>query len=104
MVFDVGGKNDKSFNESAWHGLERARDQLGVEVDYIEPTEGADRETALRTLAARGEDLVIGVGFMFGPDLERLARQFPNVRFAGIDYSPTEGIGAVPNLMGLRFR
>jgi basic membrane protein A and related proteins len=104
LVFDVGGKNDKSFNEAAWRGLQRARDELGVDIQYIEPTEGADRESALRTLAARKVDLVIGVGFIFGPDLERLARQFPGERFAGVDYSPSEGVGTLPNLVGLRFR
>lgn len=104
LVFDIGGKNDRSFNESAWRGLEKARSDLGVQVEYIEPTEGADRETALRSLAARGDDLVIGVGFIFGPDLERLAKQFPNVKFAGIDYSPSPGVGTLPNLAGLRFR
>ncbi|HEX7842762.1 MAG TPA: BMP family ABC transporter substrate-binding protein [Kofleriaceae bacterium] len=104
LVFDIGGKNDKSFNEAAWRGLLRARDELGVEIQYIEPTEGADRESALRTLAARKVDLVIGVGFIFGPDLERLARQFPDVKFAGVDYSPSEGTGVLPNLAGLRFR
>lgn len=104
LVFDIGGKNDRSFNESAWRGLERAKTELGVDVEYIEPTEGADRETALRSLAARGVDLVIGVGFIFGPDLERLAQQFPNVKFAGIDYTPSPGVGALPNLAGLRFR
>src|SRR5262249_11370091 len=71
---------------------------------FIEPTEGSDRESALRTLAARKFDLIIGVGFIFGPDLERLARQFPDVKFAGIDYSPSEGVGTLPNLAGLRFR
>ena len=104
LVFDIGGKNDKSFNEAAWRGLERARAELGVQVEYIEPSEGADRESALRSLAARGTDLVIGVGFIFGPDLERLAKQFPSVKFAGIDYSPSEGVGELPNLAGLRFR
>jgi basic membrane protein A len=104
LVFDVGGKNDRSFNESAWRGLERAKAELGVDVQYIEPTEGADRETALRSLAARGCNLVIGVGFIFGPDLERLAQQFPNVSFAGIDYTPSPGIDPLPNLAGLRFR
>jgi basic membrane protein A len=104
LVFDIGGKNDKSFNEAAYRGLERARTELGVDVQYIEPTEGADRESALRTLAARGVDLVIGVGFIFGPDLERLATQFPNVKFAGIDYSPSAGFAPLPNLAGLRFR
>ncbi len=104
LVFDVGGKNDKSFNEAAWRGLERARSELGVDVQYIEPTEGADRESALRSLAARGVDLVIGVGFIFGPDLERLAAQFPDVKFAGIDYSPSPDAKALPNLAGLAFR
>lgn len=104
LVFDVGGKNDGSFNEAAWRGLQRAQAELGVEIQFIEPTEGADRESALRTLAARHVDLVIGVGFIFGPDLERLAQQFPDVKFAGIDYSPSPGVGALPNLAGLRFR
>jgi len=104
LVFDIGGKNDKSFNEAAWRGLQRVRDELGVEIQFIEPTEGADRESALRTLAARKCDLVIGVGFIFGPDLERLAGQFPGVRFAGVDYSPSDGVGTLQNLAGLRFR
>jgi len=104
LVFDVGGKNDKSFNEAAWRGLQRAEAELGVDVQFIEPTEGADRESALRTLAARGVNLVIGVGFIFGPDLERLAKQFPDVKFAGIDYSPSPGVGTLPNLAGLQFR
>ena len=104
LVFDVGGKNDKSFNEAAYRGLERARSELGVQVTFIEPSEGADRESAMRSLAASGVDLVIGVGFIFGPDIERLALQFPNVKFAGIDYSPSPGFKIPPNLVGLRFR
>ena len=104
LVFDIGGKNDQSFNSAAWRGLARAQAELGVQVEYIEPSEGADRESALRTLAARHVDLVIGVGFIFGPDLERLAAQFPDVNFAGVDYSPSPGVGTIPNLAGLRFR
>ena len=104
LVFDVGGKNDKSFNESAWRGVVRAQAELGVSVRTIEPSDGADRESALRQLAADGVDLVIGVGFIFGPDLERLAGQFPGVRFAGVDYSPSDGFVIPPNLVGLRFR
>ena len=104
LVFDIGGKNDKSFNTAAYRGLLRAHDELGVDVEYIEPTEGNDRESALRSLAARHVDLVIGVGFIFGPDLERLARQFPDVKFAGIDYSPGPDSPKLPNLAGLRFR
>src|SRR4029077_15279753 len=97
-------KNDQSFNTAAWRGLERAKAELGVQVEYIEPSEGADRESALRALAAKNVDLVIGVGFIFGPDLERLAAQFPNVKFAGVDYSPSADVKPLPNLAGLRFR
>ena len=104
LVFDVGGKNDKSFNESAWRGLMRARDELGVAVTFIEPSEGADRESALRALAADGNALVIGVGFIFSADLERLAPQFPGVKFAGVDYAPTPGVTLPQNLVGLEFR
>ncbi len=104
LVFDIGGKNDKSFNTAAYRGLLRVRDELGVAIEFIEPTEGNDRETALRSLAAKHVDLVIGVGFIFGPDLERLATQFPDVKFAGIDYSPGPSSPKLPNLAGLRFR
>jgi basic membrane protein A and related proteins len=104
IVFDIGGKNDKSFNEAAYRGLEKAKTELGVQVEYIEPTEGADRESAMRSLAAKHVDLVIGVGFIFGPDLERLSRQFPGVKFAGVDYSPSNGFDKQPNLAALKFR
>ncbi len=103
LVFDIGGKNDESFNTAAWRGLLRARDELGVQIEIIEPSEGADRETALRRLAAKHKDLVIGVGFIFSADLEHLALQFPDVKFAGIDYAPT-GAAIPKNLVGLRFR
>ncbi len=104
LVFDLGGKNDQSFNTAAWRGLQRAQAELGVQTEFVEPTEGADRESAMRALAAKHVDLVIGVGFLFGPDLERLAVQFPDVKFAGIDYSPSPGVGTLPNLAGLRVR
>jgi basic membrane protein A and related proteins len=104
LVFDVGGKNDKSFNESAWRGLQRARDELGAGVEFVEPSGGADRETALRALAAKHFDLVIAVGFIFSSDLERVAKDFPTVNFAGVDYSPTSDQGPPGNLLGLRFR
>jgi basic membrane protein A len=104
LVFDIGGRGDKSFNDSAWAGLERARDELGVDIEAIEPGDGSDREGALRELAANGCDLVIGVGFVFSRDLDRLAAEFPDVAFAGIDYAPDESSPMPPNLLALRFR
>jgi basic membrane protein A and related proteins len=104
LVFDVGGRDDRSFNDAAWRGLERARRELGVEVFTLEPSDGADREAGLRQMAARQVDLVIGVGFIFSADLEHLAGEFPRVRFAGVDYAPTGPTMPPPNLAGLRFR
>src|SRR5687767_11400754 len=68
LVFDVGGRGDKSFNEAGYDGLQRAKKELGGEVEVIEPGDGADRESAIRIFAARGFDLVIGVGFIFSQD------------------------------------
>ena len=103
LVFDVGGRGDKSFNDGAWRGLVRARDEVGVAIQAIEPGDGSDREGAVRQLAAGGADLVIGVGFIFSRDLDRLAAEFPRTAFAGIDYVPDER-GIPPNLVALRFR
>ena len=104
LVFDVGGKDDRSFNESAWRGVLRAEAELGVFVQTIEPGDGSDRETALRQFAAADFDLVIGVGFIFSSDLERLAAAYPRTQFAGIDYAPSAGVVAPQNLVGLTFR
>ena len=109
VVFDLGGRGDKSFNDGAYLGAERAEKELGVRVRFIEPGEGSDRESGLRLLAAEGMDLVIGVGFIFTDDLTQLAKEYPNTRFAGVDYSvATDKDGKVipppPNLAALKFR
>jgi len=105
LVFDLGGRGDRSLNDSAWQGVERARDELGVHVQYIEPPDGSDREAAVRQLAAKGLDLVIAVGFIFSEDILRLAREFPDTKFACVDFSMPQGETEVPkNVAGLRFR
>lgn len=104
LVFDVGGLGDKSFNDAANAGLLRARDELGVAIRTIEPGDGSDRASALRQLASEGDDLVIGVGFIFTDDLKQLAAEFPDTKFAGIDYSASPGDATPPNVAGLRFR
>lgn len=109
IVFDVGGRGDKSFNDSAYIGLQRALKELPVEGRYLEPGEGADREAALRLLAAQGYDLVIGVGFIFSDDLRGVAADYPNLNFAGIDYAlavDKDGNPIPPpaNLSALKFR
>jgi basic membrane protein A len=105
LVFDVGGLGDKSFNDAAYRGLLKAKDELGVGVRYVEPGDGSDRESALRQLASSGANLVIGVGFIFTDDIRKLAEEFPKVKFACIDYSVVPGQPGPPaNLAGLRFR
>src|SRR5262245_13594410 len=107
LVFDVGGRGDKSFNDAAWKGVERAQRELGVETELIEPGDGADRESGIRLLAAEGFDLVIGVGFIFSDDMYRIAREYPSVRFADIDYAKFDEHGFVtppPNMAALKFR
>lgn len=103
LVFDVGGRGDKSFNDAAYAGVLRAQKELGVTVELLEPTSSEDREAAMRLFAARGFDLVIGVGFIFSSDVDRVARDFPRVHFACVDYAPPPG-GAPPNVAGLAFR
>ena len=109
VVFDVGGRGDKSFNDGAYAGAERAMRELGAHVRFVEPGEGSDREAGLRLLAAEGMDLVIGVGFIFTDDLSVLAREYPDVAFAGVDYAvATDSTGTViqppANLAALKFR
>ena len=70
LVFDVGGRGDKSFNDAAYEGLRRAEKELDVETRFLEPSGAEDREAALRLFAAEGMDLVIGVGFIFSSDVD----------------------------------
>lgn len=109
IVFDVGGRGDKSFNDGAYLGGLRAMKALGARVRYIEPGEGSDREAGLRLLAAEGLELVVAVGFIFTDDINVLAKEYPNVRFADVDYAvATDSAGnplpMAPNLVALKFR
>jgi len=88
LVFDVGGRGDKSFNDAAYNGLERAQKELGIEFEIFDPGDGSDRESALRKLASKPElKLIFGVGFIFTDDIDKVAKDFPDKKFACIDYS-----------------
>src|SRR5947207_61299 len=108
IVLDVGGRGDKSFNDGAYNGATRAEKELGVSVRFVEPNEGSDREAGIRTFAAEGMDLVIGVGFIFTDDITQLAKEYSTVNFADVDYAVgTDKDGRVipppPNLAALKF-
>ncbi|MGI8618878.1 MAG: BMP family lipoprotein [Gemmatimonadaceae bacterium] len=109
IVLDVGGRGDKSFNDGAYAGADSATRQLRADVRFIEPGEGADREAGLRLLAAEGMDLIMGIGFIFTDDLTVLSREYPNSKFAGVDFAlGTDDAGNVvpppPNVAALKFR
>lgn len=104
LVFDVGGLGDKSFNDSAYLGLLRARDELGITFSCVEPDEATDREAALRLFATGEPSLIFGVGFLFSDDIREVAREFPEKKFACVDYTWAEGDSVPPNLVGIKFR
>jgi basic membrane protein A len=100
LVFDVGGKGDKSFNDSAYEGLTRARADFPIQVADFEPGQDADREVGLRKLAARGFDMVIGVGFLFTEAIRSVAADYPDVHFVLVDGH----VDGLPNVTSLVFR
>jgi basic membrane protein A and related proteins len=105
LVFDVGGRGDKSFNDAAYNGLEQAKRKLGIDYDYIEPQgEGADREAALRQMASDPDvKMIIGVGLLFTDDITAIAKEFPDKKFVCIDYNPRPDMAIPGNLSGLVF-
>jgi basic membrane protein A len=85
VIYDVGGKFDRSFNEAAFNGAERFKRETNVDYREFEIQNDAQREQALRQFAQRGHSPIVAVGFNFRTALERVSADFPNVRFAIID-------------------
>jgi basic membrane protein A len=119
IVFDIGGKDDRSFNAAAWAGVKCAetgflpdgktscgRPALGIVLRDVEPGTPGAIEPAMRAFAERGYDLIIGVGFAQGPIMQLVARDYPNVRFAIIDGVIFEDDGKTPkkNVASLVFK
>ena len=104
LVFDIGGRGDKSFNDAAFAGLTRAQQELGIRFTTLETSEGSDREAQLRQLASGDSKLIFGVGFLFTDDVRNLAKEFPDKKFACIDYTVTPNDTLPPNLVALKFR
>ena len=87
VVFDLGGKFDKSFNEGVWNGVKRFMDETGIEVMEFEVTNEAQREQAITRMAQRGATVVLGVGFSQADAIDKVAQEFPDTEFAIIDVS-----------------
>lgn len=100
MVTDVGGVNDGSFNQSSWEGLQRAADELGIQVQYLESKTDADYKANLETFIDEEYDLIISVGFQLADATKAAAEANPDQKFAIIDDSSIE----LPNVTCLMFK
>jgi basic membrane protein A and related proteins len=106
IVFDIGGKNDRSFNAAAWEGVQRAERELDICLYDVEPGNPTSIEPAMRAFAERKFDLIVGVGFAQGPIMQKVANDFPDVKFAIVDGVIFEKDGKTPkqNVASLVFR
>ena len=106
IVFDIGGKNDRSFNAAAWEGVKRAEKDLPICLYDVEPGNPTSIEPAMRAFAQKNFDLIIGVGFAQGPIMQKVATDYPNIKFAIVDGVIFEADGKTPksNVASLVFR
>ena len=99
VVFDMGGKFDKSFNEGVYDGVERFKKETGIGYVDFEITNETQFEQAHRRFAERGQDPIIGVGFSQADAVEKVAADFPKTQFTVID-----GIVKLPNVQSVLFK
>jgi len=99
IIYDLGGKFDKSFNEAAYNGAERFKEEAGVEYLEFEVTNESQRDQALRRMARRGATIVVAVGFSYATPLETIAAEFPDTKFTIID-----SVVEQPNVQSVVFK
>jgi len=99
IIYDLGGKFDKSFNEAAYNGAERFKEESGVEYMEFEVTNESQRDQALRRMARRGATIVVAVGFSYSTPLETIAAEFPDTKFTIID-----SVVEQPNVQSVVFK
>ena len=106
IVFDIGGKNDRSFNAAAWDGVQRAEKDLPICLYDVEPGNPTSIEPAMRAFAEKNFDLIIGIGFAQGPIMQKVAMDYPDIKFAIVDGVIFEKDGKTPksNVASLVFR
>jgi basic membrane protein A len=103
LVTDIGGLNDRSFNQLANEGIKRAQSELGVDIRVFTSKSNADYVPNLSALAQQKYDLVIGVGFLMAEAVDTVASKFPNTKFAVIDVDQTTLKHKPANVQGLLF-
>ncbi len=111
IVFDIGGKDDRSFNAAAWNGVKCAetgkwpggdtcgKPALGIVLRDVEPGTPVSIEPAFRAFAERQYDVIIGIGFAQAPIVDTVARDYPQIQFAIVD-----GVSELPNVASLVFK
>jgi basic membrane protein A len=99
LVLDRGGKDDKSFNASAYQGATEARKKLGIYLKYVEPTDDNEFEPMLRAFAEKDFDLIIGIGFVQKEMIQKVAAKFPQKHFVIVDAQVD-----APNVRSLMFQ
>ncbi len=105
IVFDIGGKNDRSFNAAAWEGVRRAETDLPICLYDVEPGNPTSIEPAMRAFAEKDFDLIVGVGFAQGPIMQKVADDYPQIKFAIVDGVITDKDNKpLPNVASLVFR
>ena len=99
VIYDMGGKFDKSFNQAGYDGAERWKKEAGKPYLEFEIANPAQREQAIRRMAERGADPVVGIGFSQGSSMEKVAKDFPKIKFAIID-----SVVTLPNVQSIVFK
>jgi basic membrane protein A len=99
VIFDLGGKFDKSFNEAAYNGAEMFKKETGTDYLEFEVTNESQREQSLRKLAQRGATVIVATGFAQAPALKTVAAEFPDVKFTLID-----DVVDLPNVQSIVFK
>lgn len=99
MVTDVGGINDQSFNQGSWEGLKKAKDELGIEIGYLESATEADYVSNVETLIDQGNDLIVACGFLMAETVRECAEAYPDQQFAIIDDDSNADLDNVTCLM-----
>jgi basic membrane protein A len=99
LIFDMGGKFDKSFNEAAYNGAEMFKKEAGIDYLEFEVTNESQREQSLRKLAQRGATVIVATGFAQAPALKTVAAEFPDVKFTLID-----DVVDLPNVQSIIFK
>jgi len=102
LITDISGINDKTFNQSAWEGLQKAKDELNIEISYIETIQRSEQGTSIEAAIDHNPDLIITIGYLFADKTFNAAKLNPDITFLEIDNEYNENIP--DNLIAISFK